>query len=93
MQIVIEIPKKWIKDMAREEFIKVDELCEVIQHGTPLNEYVDKAFDDLNKCKCGSSYIIINGETYRIDTGYAFEGIELFANYIKGTLSKEKWEE
>ena len=36
MQIVIDIPQKWFDDMVREEFIEVDELCAVIQHGTPL---------------------------------------------------------
>lgn len=35
MQIVIDIPSKWFDDMVREEFTEVDELCAVIQHGTP----------------------------------------------------------
>jgi len=36
MKIVIDIPSKWFDDMVREEFTEVDELCAVIQHGTPL---------------------------------------------------------
>lgn len=36
MQIVIDIPEKWFDDMVKEEFTEVDELCAIIQHGTPL---------------------------------------------------------
>jgi hypothetical protein len=99
IELVIKIPET-LKRIADEEDYKsfshpvwLAILMEVIQNGTPLNEHIDKVFDDFNKCKCGSSYIVIDGEEYRTDIGYAFEGIELFMNYIKGTLSKEKWEE
>lgn len=91
MKLIIEIPEEKIVIDAYEEIIsngysrenKLVKLANYIFNGTPLNEYIDKAFDDLNKCQCGSSYIIIDGETYRIDTGYAFEGIELFIDYLK----------
>lgn len=36
MEIVIKIPEEWFDDMVREEFIEVDELCSVIQHGKLL---------------------------------------------------------
>ena len=104
MQIVIEIDSsiydicKSVRNLPLDENdIMSSLIMQSIANGTPLNEYIaeyiDKAFDELNRCQCGSSYIIINGEEYRTDIGYAFEGIELFMNYIKGTLSKEKWEE
>ena len=38
IELVIKIPQKWFDDMVKEEFIEVDELCAVIQHGTPLPE-------------------------------------------------------
>ena len=36
IELVIKIPKKWLNDMKREEFIHVDELCEAILHGTKI---------------------------------------------------------
>lgn len=31
----------------------------------------------------GNSYFVIDGQEYRTDTGYAMEGIELFAEKLK----------
>ena len=45
MQIVIEIPKSWLVDMTREEFIKVDALCQRILDGTPLPEHHGRLID------------------------------------------------
>jgi hypothetical protein len=99
-ELVIKIPEgimEYIKNNGCLSVFYIDEVAKAIKNSKPFTEYIaeyiDKAFDDLGKCKCGSSYIIIDGEEYRTDIGYAFEGIELFMNYIKGTLSKEKWEE
>ena len=36
IELVIKLPEKWFDDMVKEEFEDVDELCAVIQHGTPL---------------------------------------------------------
>lgn len=37
----------------------------------------------------GNSYFVIDGQEYRTDTGYAMEGIELFAEKLKERASKE----
>lgn len=95
MKLIIEIPEEVYEKQRYSQHFGAWSvvLQKCFENGTPLNEYIDKAFDDLGKCKCGSSYIVIDGEEYRTDTGYAFEGIDLFINYIKGTLSKAEREE
>lgn len=65
--------------------------CEqAIKDGILFNDFLDKAYDELDNCDYGNSYIIIDGETYRTDIGYAFEGIELFINYLKKRWGKNE---
>lgn len=99
IELVIKIPEDTVNAIKDNAMLAGTILSDIrwdvtnaIVNGTPLNEYIDKAFDDLNKCKCGSSYIVINGETYCTDIGCAFDGIELFIKYLKGTLSQAESE-
>lgn len=52
IELVIKIPKKWLNDMKREEFIHVDELCEAILHGTPLPKGHGKLKDENEIFEC-----------------------------------------
>lgn len=46
IELVIKIDEKWFDDMVREEFEDVDELCAVIQHGTPLPKGHGRLIDE-----------------------------------------------
>lgn len=51
-----------------------------------LNEFtkfIDKCYEELSGMESGDSYIVVDGERIGIDTGYAFEGIQIFIEYLK----------
>ena len=45
MRTIIEIPQSWVKEMKKEEFVKVDALCERIVNGIPLPEQHGRLID------------------------------------------------
>lgn len=57
IELVIKIPEQWFDDMVREEFEDVDELCAVIQCGTPLPKKHGRLIDEREVykkfyCRC-----------------------------------------
>ena len=44
-EIVIKIPREWLNDMAKKEFIHVDALCEIILNGYPISERHGRLID------------------------------------------------
>lgn len=60
IELVIKIPQKWFDDMVREEFTDIDELCAVIQHGTPLPKCHGKIVD--------ANRVLENGDNWEVET-------------------------
>ena len=48
-----------------------------------VTEFIDKCYEDFSKMESGDSYIVVDVERISIDTGYAFEGIQIFIEYLK----------
>lgn len=52
----------------------------------PLKEvtkFIDKCYEEFSSMEMGNSYIVVDGERISIDTGYAFDGIQIFIEYLK----------
>ena len=57
-----------------------------------MDDLIKSVIDDLVKefaNNGGNSYFVIDGQEFRTDTGYAMEGITLFAEKLKERVSKE----
>ena len=65
LELVIKIPQKWFDDMIREEFIEVDELCAVIQHGILLPRGHGRLFDERDIVN--GNYEIIGNKIYEVE--------------------------
>lgn len=48
-----------------------------------VTKFIDKCYEELSGMEMGDSYIIVDGKRIEIDTGYAFEGIKIFIEYLK----------
>lgn len=48
-----------------------------------VTKFIDKCYEELSNMEMGDSYIIVDGKRIEIDTGYAFEGVQIFIEYLK----------
>lgn len=51
-----------------------------------VTKFIDKCYEELSGMEMGDSYIIVDGKRIEIDTGYAFEGIQIFIKYLKNKM-------
>lgn len=82
-KVIIELEDDVYRRVKNNPQIFKNATCVAVQNGISLDDFLDKAYDELDNCDCGSSYIVIDGKMYFTDMGYAFEGIKLFINYLK----------